>query len=97
MGARSEFFRYVRRKPLDLGLIPAEGDGGPYEGGQVTNMPRDLFLACSGPNGIDADIYLMAHTTLDINGLWDIIEMRQVAGSHARAAAANAEWRSNNG
>ena len=92
MGGIAQFFRVVRRKPLANCSIPSTGGGGPYKGIGTENVPHEILLACSGESGIDAQMYAALHSTIDIDGLYDIIEMRQVADSWKRAAVANLEF-----
>ena len=89
MGRKHEFFRSYHRKRLERASYPSMGNGGPYKGIEVKNVPPEIMLACSGESGIDGAMYQALHSTIDYDGLWDIIEMRQVADSHKAAFNAN--------
>lgn len=91
MGGLDQFFRLYRRKQLGRVNLPAQASGGVYKGLECENVPHEIMLACSSENGVDAQMYIALHTTIDIDGLYDIIEMRTVADSWKRAAQANYE------
>ncbi len=44
-----------------------------------------MFLACSTKEGIDAATYVLLDTTIDLDGLYDLLEMRSVADSWSAA------------
>lgn len=52
----------------------------------------EIMLACSGESGIDASMYEALCTRIDIDGLFDILEMRKSANSYKSAAQANADF-----
>lgn len=54
-------------------------------------MHYDVFLACCSKEGIDAQTYVLLSTTIDTNGLYDLLEMRNVQDSWSAAAQWNAD------
>lgn len=48
-------------------------------------MPYEIFLACSGKEGIDAATYVLLDTQIDLDGLYDLLEMKKVADSWVAA------------
>lgn len=68
-------------------------DGGlwwhePLEGLQVHPL---VFLACNGKEGIDVEMYEALHTSLDLDGLIDVLEMQHVRASWQHAEMFNLE------
>ena len=53
------------------------------------NVHSHIVAACSGDN--KAETYIALHTVIDFDGLYDILEMLDVDGSHRAAAMANQE------
>ncbi len=50
-------------------------------------MPWEIFLACAQPDGgVDAETYALLHTTIDFDGLFDLIEIKEVQDSWKHAA-----------
>lgn len=54
-------------------------------------MPRDLWLACTDGDSVDVAMYVALHTTVDLDGLYDLIELQQVHASWKNAANMNAQ------
>ena len=88
MGRIRPFFRLYRRKRLDRVSFP-QAAGGPHKGIECANVPHELFVACTGEQGFDVVMYQALHTSIDAEGLFDILEMRQVADTWKAAAIAN--------
>ena len=76
------------RKPLEQ---RHQGDTGSHTGIAPANIPWEIYVACSNGESIDAATYIALHTTIDLDGLYDLLEMQQVHGSWANAAMKNAE------
>lgn len=53
------------------------------------NIHSDVFHACSTGDGIDGRLYHLLCTEIDLDGLLDILELRQVSSSWAHAEAIN--------
>jgi predicted RNA-binding protein len=59
---------------------------------QPENVPWQIYRACSDPDGnVNVATYEMLHTRIDMGGLADILEMRDVHDSWAAAAMRNAD------
>jgi len=56
-------------------------------------VPWEVYLACATADGIDANTLHLLKTSLDINDLYDLIEMQWVNGSWMEAIQKNAESR----
>lgn len=56
-------------------------------------MPREIYIACAGADGINAATYVKLHTTIDLDGLYDLLEMQQVHATWEAAAQLNAHER----
>ena len=54
-------------------------------------MHNDVFLACCSKEGIDAQAYVLLSSTVDMDGLYDLLEMRTVQDSWNAAARWNAD------
>lgn len=55
------------------------------------NVHPDIFHACSTADGIDGQLYLRLCTDIDLDGLYDILELRVCSSSWAHASAINSE------
>ena len=64
--------------------------GGSHKGVQPVNVHTLIYTACNGPKGFDMAVYTALHNTLDLNGLYDILEMREVHDSWEHAGLKNA-------
>ncbi len=89
MGGACQFFRTLTRKPLPA-WARFSGASGPHRGIDAPNMPREIMLACVTGEGVDVDAYIALHTILDLDGLFDLIELGEVGQSWKHAGAANA-------
>lgn len=47
------------------------------------------MLACTSGSRVDVATYVALHTTIDLDGLYDILELGEVHASWAHAQAAN--------
>jgi hypothetical protein len=88
VGGPSKFFRPLTRKPLTAWTRFA-GAGGPHKGIQPANVPWEIQLACSSGESIDVATYVRLHTDIDLDGLYDLLEMQEVHQSWKHAATAN--------
>lgn len=88
MGWHVQFYGPLTRKPLPA--WPRLGASGTHKGIDPINLPRELYLACSNGESIDVATYEALHTTLDLDGLYDLLEMQEVHKSWKNAASANA-------
>jgi len=66
--------------------------GGPHEGIAPVNMPWEIYLACSDGERINTDTYEALHETIDLDGLYDLLEMRDVLSSWKHAQMFNSDW-----
>ena len=84
-----QFYGPLTRKP-----IPAwsrfMGASGAHKGIDPVNFPREVYLACANGESIDVSTYEALHTTVDLDGLYDLLELREVHQSWKHAANANA-------
>ena len=55
------------------------------------NVPWEIYLACSNGETIDVATYVALHSTVDLDGLYDLLEMQQVHGTWIEAALDAAE------
>jgi len=55
------------------------------------------MLACSAGDSIDAATYVALHTTIDLDGLFDLLELDDVHQSWQHAALANSREAAHNG
>lgn len=63
---------------------------GVHQGIETANVPWEIFAACCSGEAIDVQTYVALHTTIDLAGLLDILEMAEVHQSWAYAAMMNA-------
>jgi len=89
LGGILQFYVPLTRKP-----IPAwsrfVGASGTHKGIDPVNLPREIYLACANGESLDVATYEALHTTLDLDGLYDLLEMQEVHQSWKNAAIANA-------
>lgn len=78
------------RGPLTRAELRGSGAGGPHRGEAPPNLPWAVYLACAAGDTIDVATYVALHTEVDLDGLFDIIELRGVHNSWRRAAYLNA-------
>lgn len=77
------------RRPLAQAATH-QGFDGPHRGIETQNIPWEIYVACSNGESIDAATYVALHTTIDLDGLYDLLELAQVHASWAHAAYLNA-------
>lgn len=78
------------RKPLET-WNPYEGAGGAHKGVQPVNVHPLIFKACQDGKRIDSELYRELHTVIDLDGLYDILEMKDVLSSWRHAEMKNAD------
>lgn len=88
MGWPRKFHKPLTRKAIPSWPRAATG-GGRHKGIQPPNVPWDLFVACANGDGIDAVTFQALHTSIDLDGLYDLIEMSDAAESWKSAAIMN--------
>jgi hypothetical protein len=54
-------------------------------------MPHAIYLACTVSGRIDPATYVALHDEISLDGLYDLLEMREVHSSWESAALLNAE------
>lgn len=90
MGGEGGFHKALTRKPLaDYAYI--EGASGSHEGLKPANMPWKIYAVCSSRAGIDWGLWVALQTTIDLNGLYDLLELKAVHASWEDAARRNLE------
>lgn len=83
------------REPLKK-WHPYEDAGGVHKGTQPVNIHPMLFRACNDGKKIDSVLYEQLHTTIDLDGLFDLLEMQDVLSSWKHAERKNMDWRLQN-
>lgn len=83
------------RKPLQK-WSPHEDAGGVHQGTQVVNVHPLIAQACFNGETVNDELYFKLHTSVDLDGLYDILELKNVLSSWKHAELKNAEWRKNN-
>ncbi len=71
--------------------------GGPHTGAAPANMSWEMFLACHDGKKFNDDTYVRLHTTIDLAGLYDILEGKDVGESWKHAAMFDSDWRRDQG
>ena len=89
MGGAGKFFRPLTRKALGP-WTRYTGASGAHKGIKPVNLPWEIMLACSAGESIDVATYVALHTTIDLDGLFDLLELQEVQQSWKHAAQANA-------
>ncbi len=92
VGGAHVFRKALVRKPVDDGPV-FPGASGSHKGVDPANLAREIFIACAGGDGINAETYVKLHTTVDLAGLYDLLEMQQVHTTWEAAAQLNANER----
>jgi len=91
MGCHTLFLGALLRKPLGK-WHPYSRKAGAYNGIQPENVPWQIYRACSDPDGnLNVSTYHLLHTRIDMEGLADILEMREIHDSWTSAEMRNAE------
>lgn len=57
------------------------------------NLPWEIYVACSRGDSIDVGTYQALATTIDLAGLYDLLEMIEVHASWQAAMMRNAKER----
>lgn len=83
------------REPLQE-WDPHPGAGGPHQGTQVVNVHPLIASVCFDGDKVNDNLYLDLHTVIDLDGLYDILELRDVLSGWKHAELKNADWRKNN-
>jgi len=65
------------------------GASGAHRGIEAPNVPREIMLACTTGDRIDVATYVALHTSIDIDGLFDLLELQEVHQSWSHAALRN--------
>lgn len=55
------------------------------------NLPWEIYVACARGDTIDVATYQALHTTIDLDGLYDLLEMVEVHSSWQEAMRLNVE------
>lgn len=71
-------------------MSPGAGGSHRHKGYIPANVDWLIYVACSNGESIDVGTYQALHTTIDLDGLYDIIEMKEVQSSWVKAAELNA-------
>ena len=88
MGWSCKFHRPLTRKASPSWPRTTTG-GGRHKGIQPPNVPWEIFLACSNGDGVDVRTFQALHTSIDLDGLYDLLEMVDAAESWKHAAIMN--------
>lgn len=91
MGSDGGFSRTLNRKELDS--YSGSGASGPNKGIPPANVDWLIYVACSNGEAIDVQTFIALHTVIDIDGLYDLLELQQVHASWCHAALLNARLR----
>lgn len=79
------------RKPLDKWFPAKTRASGSHKGIHTHNVPYQIYQACSDGERIDGHLYYQLATEIDVDGLFDILEMKEVLESWKNAAIKNIE------
>jgi len=63
---------------------------GRHKGIEAPNVNHEIMLACTTGDSVDPAMFVALHTTIDLDGLYDILEMSEVRQSWQSAAVKNA-------
>lgn len=89
LGAKREFWRALNRAPLERFR---DDEPGQHEGIAPANIAWEVWVACTvGGEGFNVRTLHELQTTIDYDGLKDILESQQVYRSWQIAARKNAE------
>ena len=69
------------------------GASGPHKGIEPANFPWEIYLACQTREGIDVSAYIALNSTIDTDGLFDLLELKEIHNSWVNAETANARER----
>jgi hypothetical protein len=92
LGDAYQFFPAQGRKALAEWTPYRSADDPPdrYHGVHPTNVPWEIYLACSTAEGIDATTYSLLCSRITLSGLYDLLEMQNVNRSWQDAMKRNA-------
>lgn len=79
------------RLPLERHGSAHPGASGPHKGMTPANLPWEIYVACAREGSIDAATYQALHTTIDLDGLLDLLELVEVHSSWQHAMRLNVE------
>lgn len=88
MGRHGEFRRPLTRKPIPAWTRYAAAGGG-HKGIRAPNVPWEIAVACTSGETVDVATYVRLHTEIDLDGLYDLLELQQMQDSWRHAAIAN--------
>ena len=88
MGRICKFRRTLTRKEVPSWTRFSRASG-PHKGIRPPNVPWEMVLACSSGEGVDVATYVALHDSLDLDGLYDILEISETLSSWREAATAN--------
>lgn len=93
MGLLRQFFPTRQRKPLAAWKPFVGKNEKPkrHKGIEPENVDRAVWILCSNANGIDGQLFTLLHTSLDLDALYDLYEMRECSASWEAAARRDAE------
>lgn len=89
MGRRCKFYASLHRRELAK-FARLGGNDDRHKGIQPANVPREIYLACTASGELCSRTYEALHSTIDYDGLWDLLEMKEVQVSWKEAAKAKA-------
>lgn len=88
MGGEGVFRKSLKRKPLARWNV-YERASGPHNGVQPANLPMEVYIAVSDGDSVDVHLYKDLQTTISLDGLYDILEMKEVHESWKHAELLN--------
>jgi len=88
LGGTCVFRTALIRRPLKK-WKPFKRASGPREGIQTENIPWEIYVICSNGPGIDVQSYHQLCTCIDMEGMMDLLEMREVHESWKHAEMHN--------
>lgn len=91
MGDARLFYPTPGRRPLAKWKPIRSPKPGDERGIEPQNVPWEVFLLCSGKDGIDVNTYLACKTVLDMDAVYDLLELQEVAASWSAAEYRNAK------
>ena len=91
MGRAGGFYKALTRKPLADYVHRETGASGSHRGIRPANMPWKIYAAVSGRDGIDWGLWVALQTTIDLDGLYDLLELKEVHATWEDAARRNLE------
>jgi hypothetical protein len=95
VGSDGGFSRTLNRKELER--YSGHGASGPNKGIEPVNVPWPIYVACSNGETIDVQTFIALHTVIDIDGLYDLLELQQVHSSWCHAGLLNARLKADQG